>query len=288
MSNTSLVHTVKLRLFQDEANGEYGLAHDKTYIESKGGDGFNAFWDGRGIFHVVFEHWFELEHPYFQGRSAMNVGGEMAAMGALWYYYDTLGVRNRQQPGSIHYFGDSMRHTTEDMVTETLSEGSCNFGDTLESSVPNQKESNNSELECQLDLYWQNILKHKPSKWSMVLEEERSKEYALHYRKSLTKRKIQNLHRWGYSMAQDLIPHNNDNRVVLSEFITFWDDFCKRNKAEELAASGNYIEIRIYKDDDDRISWKGFFLGNYEVGEIEIHKHFSLDDIYAATAENEE
>ncbi len=288
MSNKRLVHTVKLRFFEDQANGEWGLAHNETYKENNGGDGFNAFWDGRGLFHDVWEHWFELEHKYFKGHSAMNVGGEMAAMGALWYYYDTLGLHERQFPGNVNYMGDMMRRGTEDLVTEALSEGYCNFGSTLESSVPNQKETDNNELECQLDLYWSNVLKHKVYEHGEVNRDERAKESADIYRKSLSKRKIQNLHRWGYRMAEKLVPHTYANRQTLANFIAFWGDFCKRNKADELKDTFRYLDIKVWKDSEGDISWKGYLIAQQGLGihkPIEVHKHFSMEDVYALSAE---
>ena len=39
-----LVKTVELVFFQDDANGEYGLAHKETYDQNQG-NGFNAFWN---------------------------------------------------------------------------------------------------------------------------------------------------------------------------------------------------------------------------------------------------
>jgi hypothetical protein len=50
-------HIVRLEFFQDHADGSYGLAHEKTISNDTS---FNAFWHGIGIFHDVFEHWFEI------------------------------------------------------------------------------------------------------------------------------------------------------------------------------------------------------------------------------------
>ena len=55
------MHKVTLDFFQDEL-GQYGIAHSNSTDQ-----GFYAFWDGIGIFHDVFEHWFEGKHKYFNG-----------------------------------------------------------------------------------------------------------------------------------------------------------------------------------------------------------------------------
>lgn len=282
MSTPTLVHELKWRFFQDDANGEWGIANEPTIGYQNGSDGFNAFWDGRGLFHEAFEHWFEHKHPHFLGEAAMNIGGEMAAMGALWYYFDELGVHSRQQPGNIHWFGDSMRRTTEDMVTEVLNEGYCQFGQVLVSEVPKQRPTDNSELECQLDLYWNNVKGHKVDKWGHARDDKRAKEMAAIYRKSLSKRKIQDLHRWGYRMASELVPNHYENRETLSEFITFWDKFCKNNRAEEIAQVCNYLTIKLFRDEDERVTWKAYLTGQPGTGihELEVTEHFSVEDLY--------
>lgn len=120
-------HTVTLKLFQDDATGEYGFAHKNTI----GADcSFNAFFTGVGIFHDVFEHWFEYEHKYFKGNYAMNVAGEMAANGACWYLYDTLGLHGYRElsKNSMFNFSENIRHNTESLIIESVKYGYCNFG----------------------------------------------------------------------------------------------------------------------------------------------------------------
>lgn len=280
-----LIRTVDLRFFQDDANGEYGLAHAETLAGPNGSDGFNAFWDGRGLQHDVFEHAHEFTSPYFRGDYAMNVGGEMAAMGALWYYFDTLGLHERQFPGQIHWMGDTMRRGTEDMVKETLNEGYCQFGYTLESNVPRQRPTDNSELEAQLDLYWDNVKGYKGRERprgavGRLFKEEidREAEFISVYRKSLTKRKIQDLHRWGYRMAEKLVPNTYENRETLAGFIAFWDAFCKRNKAEELAALYRGLIVKLFRD-GETVSWEAYLV-TQDGGEVKVTEHFHVEDLY--------
>lgn len=293
------VHTVKLRFFEEEGSGIWGLAHAKTFDYGSDGEGFNAFWDGRGIFHDVFEHWFELEHPYFQGNYAMNVGGEMAAMGALWYYYDGLNVHDRQSKEAYqfgHYMGNTMRRVTEDLVKEAIDEGYCNFGQTLVSCIPNQEETENPELECQVESMWDNIKSHvrreecTVSNEYALQEQKRNRIFSKAYRKSVTLTKLRNLHRWGYRMAQELVPHTYENQQALSNFIEFWGNFCKNNKAEDIAQSCRYLEIRVWRDEENQISWKGYLIGEPGSGvhEMEVKEHFSVDDLMQAELEMSE
>lgn len=290
MSNKAPIREVKLRFFEDQANGQWGLAHVETYQASNGGDGFNAFWDGRGLFHDVFEHAHEFTDKHFMGEAAMNIGGEMAAMGAMWYYFDEMGLYDRQTPNARqfgYWTGDTLRRSTEGDILEAIGSGYCNFGNELISAVKRQKPTENSELECQIDIYWDNVRKYKRGGFAAHSQQE--EEFANTYRKSITKSKIANLHRYGFRMAEALVPHNSENKHVLSEFISFFDAFCKDNSAEEIAKLCNYMVIKLFKDDDDRISWKAYLIGSPGsfVGELEIKEHFSLDDIYDLTLAQE-
>ena len=86
-----LVRKVDLLLFCDDNTGMWGMTHKETCKL----DGFNAFWGGRGIFHDVFEHAHELTDPNFRGQYAFNIGGEIAAMGSLWYFHSECNFYNR-------------------------------------------------------------------------------------------------------------------------------------------------------------------------------------------------
>lgn len=247
-------HTVNLVLFKDEDVGSYGCAHEKTHDNNS--INFNAFWDGIGIFHDVFEHWFEKEHKYFQGDYAMNVGGEMAAMGASSYYYHILGVYNR--PLGNHDFGDAIRATTFVEVQDAIQDGGyTRFGKQLLSNVPIQSKLDNSELEYQIFQYWQDVKK-------LTIDERLYEpEDAIEYKKSVTFRKIADLHRYGHRMAERLVPDNNHNRMVLVDFIDYFNDFCKRYNAEDLYAHFSTLEISLYKNSIGEISWKAKLCSRY-------------------------
>src|SRR6185436_15785674 len=223
-----LIKEVNLVFFKDDGTGEYGLTHKETYDDNYG-NGFNAFWNGIGILHDVFEHSHEFTHKYFRGDYALNIGGEMTAMGAMWYYYDIIGVHNRQNnPNSIYPMCESMKLTTLDEIRECISEGYFKYGNTLESNVPKQTPTDNHELEYQISDFWKKV---KETSFSTDFEEH---EYGKSYKESVSFRKIADLHRYGYRMAKKLIPDNYENRDMMVDFINYWNFFCKVNKAEEM------------------------------------------------------
>jgi hypothetical protein len=247
-----LIKTVNLSFFCDDANGEYGLAHTDT-IDNNYGNAFNAFWGGMGIFHDVFEHSHEYQNKYFRGDYAMNVGGEMAAMGAMWYYIDVLGVYNRLNNRSMYSPGDVMRLGTQDMVHESITDGYTSFGNTLESNVPKQRPTENGELEYQIEKFWKDV-----KALTVKTEYEQERESGKEYKKSLSFRKIADLHRYGFRMAERLVPDNRDNATTLVDFFEVWEQFCKANEAETMARMFKGVSIKLYKE-NDRISWKAEF-----------------------------
>ena len=234
----NLIKTVNLIFFCDDANGEYGLTHPETVDQ-----GFNAFWNGIGIFHDVFEHSHEHNHKYFKDDYAMNVGGEMAAMGAMWYYFDTLGVYNRL--GNTYKPPDIVtRDTTEYMIHEAIEDGWCNFGSELRCNVPYQKPVFNATLEDIIASFKINGYRFNKRPNFEDIDYQCSKLY----QKSVTRSKIARLHRYGYRMAERLVPYNWKNEEILSEFLDFWEKFGKMNPAEELQHCYKGITFRIYKE----------------------------------------
>jgi len=274
-----LIKKVELVFFKDDANGEFGLAHKETYDQSNG-SGFNAFWNGTGIFHDVFEHSHELTHKYFQGDYAMNVGGEMAAMGSMYYYIETMGLHNRiNRNARWRGNGELMRESTLNEVHEAISSGYCNYGYSLESNVPDQKPIEDGEFEYQLREY-SNKVKELP----VTTDYEQEREFGKQYKQSVTFRKIANLHRYGYRMAEKLVPNKWDNRATLATFIEFWDDFCKNNAAQEMTNNFKGLTISLYKDENGFITWKGVFESEYpnEIEDATVtensSRHFSVED----------
>lgn len=278
-----LIKKVDLVFFCDDANGEWGLAHKETFEENNG-NGFNAFWNGIGIFHDVFEHSHEKTHKYFQGDYSMNIGGEMTAMGALWYYFDELGINNRLKYGYVSP-SQSMRETTSMEVKEAIQDGYCQFGYTLESNVPYQRPTDNGELEYQISEYWKQVKNCHYDKRNITenYKCENEIESSKAYKESVTFRKIADLHRYGYRMAEKLVPLNSENRETLYNFLDFWNEFCKNNKAEFMAGTFNGLEVKLYKDSEGVISWKATFIGNGNIKNLTLRENQTWDisdDIY--------
>lgn len=277
-----LIKKVDLVFFCDDATGEYGLAHKETYDDYNGS--FNAFWGGIGIFHDVFEHSHEYTNKYFRGDYAMNIGGEMAAMGAMWYYIDTLGVWNRlgNRP-SIYTHSQSMRLTTQDMIVDAVKYGNIQYGSTLESNVPKQKPVDNWTLESEIEEYWHEVKKLKPE-----TDYEQEREDCERYKESLSFRKIADLHRYGYRMAEKMVPDTLENRNTLCDFLSFFEEFCANNDAKELATFFNGMEVKLYKDSEGNITWKAVLIGNGETPNYTLQRgytHSIIEDIYMSIPE---
>lgn len=256
-----LIDKVTLRFFQDDANGEYGVAPVQTFDAHVNYDvKFNAFWNGIGIFHDVWEHYFEMKHKYFQEEYGMNVGGEMAAMGHMWYYQNKLGLYNKRRinPHSIYSDGDNMRETTYSLIQEAIYSGWTSFGSTLESNVPKQKPVDDSELEYQIEKMWKDS---KSLRCANSYPEEN--RYAKDYKRSVKFRKIADLHRWGFREAERRVPNTTENHDTLCNFIDFWNDFTKNNEASDLCQLGKDLRFFIYKEDDS-VSWKAY-IGDHQI-----------------------
>lgn len=279
-----LIKKVELVFFCDDATGDYGLAHKDTYDNTYSGTAFNAFWNGTGIFHDVFEHSHEYSNKYFRGDYAMNVGGEMAAMGAMWYYINTLGVWNRLQSRNYRYSNaELMRLTTQDMIQESIEYGNSQYGSTLESNVPKQRPTNDCDLEDQISQYW-----HKVKGFSPDTNYEQEREYGIEYKKSVTFRKIADLHRYGYRMAAKMVPDTLENRNTLCDFYSFFEEFCANNDAKELATFFNGMEVKLYKDSEGNITWKAVLIGNGETPNYTLQRgytHSIIEDIYMSIPE---
>lgn len=256
-NQTIMKHIVKLRFFCDDANGEYGLAHERTYSDNTP---FNAFWSGTGMFHDVFEHWFEYEHKYFRGDAAMNVGGEMVAVGAMFYFIDEMGLSNRRPNSFFYSDAEAMRRVTESEILEAVCSGYTNFGDTLVCDVPKQKPSENSELDYQCEKMFENIQK------SELPSETESQEFELAkaYKTSVTLAKIKTLHRYGYNLAKRMFPNTWENRNTLNEFIEYWSEFTNNNEAEKLSDTFKGIDIIVTKR-NGLLSWKAVLVPMYGI-----------------------
>jgi hypothetical protein len=242
------MRTTTLHFFYDEVDRECGLAHENA-INIK--THFNAFWDQRGIFHDVWEHYFEGQHKYFQGNNSFNIGGEIAAMGHCYYYTNLLRLSARA------YNGDEFIATINNIVNISnskmkryVSQGWPYYGNTLECGIPYQKKSPYAD-----DLafeHWHSIKNVK-----VATSDERGKESALNYKKSIKLYKLQRLYRWGHRQAEKMVHNNYQNLDTLNKFYSAFTTITERN-AKDLSLDFKGIEFKI--KGGNRVEWDAYFI----------------------------
>jgi hypothetical protein len=264
------MRTVELKLFQDDANGEYGVAHSNS-IDRR----FNAFWNGIGIFHDVFEHWFEETHPYFKGDYAFNIGGEVAAMGACLYYYGIVGDLRRLNPRNIYSFDHNCIYSTHYAMIEAMTEAQFDFGNRFLSAIPEQKPGPYM-LESMISEHWYMIEEAKKEKQIRGWASEWKNE-CLAYRRSLTYKRLRNLYRWGWRMAEEHAEDRNESEPILTDFIIHWEAFCRQNPASELY--GAYSKLVFEVQTDGTPYWDAYFINRYS--RERVHWKDAPDLIYA-------
>lgn len=247
-------YKVELKIFQDDDLGYYGIAH-KNAINK----GFNAFWNGIGIFHDVFEHYFEDKHKYFKNDYSFNVAGEIASMGHLsYYYFNYYYLQNRKtNEYSMNSFEEAIIRTTSDMMIEAIQDGYINFGSILLCKIPKQKFYDNN-LEDIIQTHWNkvknvNVKKHKTDTKQVIKEK-------INYKKSIKLSKLRNLYTWGFKQAEKIAPWSNENYNTLNDFIKYWNKFCKDHKAEDLLY--NFKEIHFNIIGGKQLKWECIFISN--------------------------
>lgn len=246
-----LIERVETTLFEDE-NGICGLTHSNTFYNPSGNRAFDAFWDGGGLFHDVFEHSHEGS-LHFRDNAFMNLGGEMAAMGAMWYYLENLPFGNRFRGTLYRSHSEIVINNTIMDVQEAIETGDSQFGNTLECNVPPQAVIEDY-IEEVITEYNQKMAAYsfREDRFRGEDDKNRSEEF----RKSCTPEKIANLHRWGYRNAERLVPATYHNGYVLHQFIEFWNKFCERFPAEELMNEYKGIVFNLFHGRDETLLWR--------------------------------
>lgn len=212
----NLNYEVILKLHEDDESGIWGLCHANTVGT------FNAFWEANGIFHDVFEHYFEGTHPYFSDKNEMTLFGEMCASGHGIAYAD-LGIDNFQYrtPPSGRSFTVDTTTLMEDWV-----HGHCDW---LEYSiehcrVPRQKEFASASLRYWLNEYEDWIDKH------------------LEFCKDLKKlkfNKVKDVYTYGYKTAKTIIGPDPDIAYdKMQKFLDTWNKITSRNDAANIVIEG--------------------------------------------------
>ena len=262
------LHKTILELKQDLNIGEYGLSPlNVSDLEI-----FDSTWSGIMVFHDVFEHWFEETLDYFKGENSCNVSGEVVAMGALSYYYDTLGLPNRLKVNTNYSHEELIISTTQGFIEDAIMHDSFQYGETFNSIIPTQEESYSDFLESIIDEHW-----------SQIEELEPQSEEGKIYKQSLSKEKLANCYRFGFELASKIVDDKFQNTNTLYEFIEFWDTFTKNTSAEDLySMSYETFEFTI-NEVDGFIQWE-CLIESYdktvEINSENLNEYINIKDFY--------
>lgn len=267
-----LVNTVEFVLEEDEATGEYGFIPAKSYRDNKD---FNACTTAEFLFHDVFEHWFEDSHKYFLEEYAYDRSGEMVAAACCYYYCYVLGIRNRiikNKYRKTSYEEDLLYADFEAILSYIYYDDDNYAKNKLKSCIPYQDRIDDNYFEDLIERSYdrfQNELKAKNS-GGKVKENPR-------YEKSVTLKKVRNLFRYGYKMAELYIPNTIHNQERLIEFIDFWNLFFKKINLSYLSDDYESLTFRIYKT-RSKIEWTGILKSKYDDHKIPTIRFKSNDN----------
>jgi hypothetical protein len=231
-----LKYTTRFIFGQDYTTGEYGCLP----LKYKGSD-FNYSWDPVMLFHDSCEHWFEQEHKYFSRDAAWNIGGEIAAMGHLYYIYDTFYLNSRFRPSSRSN-EENIMITCGSEMEEAVKYGYCNYGNELVCHIPYQRPTNSYMETMIIEQY--NKLKSCYFEVNQYTSEQ-EKEFAENYKKSITLGKLQRLYRWGYHSAAKRFPWSNKNSNKIHKFYSELESLIKHN-LEDIMFEYEFLDITIY------------------------------------------
>ncbi len=271
-----MIHKIKLRFFEDEATGEWGLAHANSIDRE---EPFNAFWSHQGIFHDVFEHYFEDVSPYFSGDYAFNVGGEVAAMGHYAYYmynfYPEKRLFNRQSHFNLD---DAVIGSTIDEMRDGIMEGTSRFGLKLMSKVPRQKEDGYDlrHICGIIDEHYDKVRGYEVGKTDWTPEGEDEYAFGRAYKRSVTRAKLRDLYIWGWKQAEKIAPRNDHNRAVFDKFLDDWNEITNTNFAKELGEVFKYVEFTVVGGEEMKWDCKWITHEN----EIVSHSRFPMEGYY--------
>lgn len=243
----------KFELFCDDATGDYGVA-----INNSSEHQFNAFWNGVGIFHDCFEHYFEDMLPPFIGNNAYTVWGEVAAMGAALQYVKEKGVRNRSVSNTWS-ITDSIFGTVFDMF-EDAEYNKKEYGYLESMGFPLVKCPVKYQRPNDVDYNWQDSAGNSfrrincPTKY---------------------KQDIKNTMRWGAKLANKLWFYE------MSDIITSLNNFCKNLNASELFDMGyKQIDFKFNVVNHNLRSAKVKFYGYSDTKWLDITNPIFIDDLY--------
>lgn len=226
-------YEVTLVLHEDD-NGTWGLCpKDSVGV-------FDAFWGADGVFHDVFEHYFEGQHRYFSGRYMHTIYGEMAASGAA-IALSELGIDNFRYRNSSY---------SRDFTVDTwyiLDEALQADDDRYEAYpiakelciVPRQKIPYSYNLST-----WITEYEYK------LMEVYESRTYL---KRPVKLSSVRNTYAWGYKQAAKLVTDRKLSYYNLDEFLTQWHSITTADVKElriddEMAYPVRSFQFKVYDD----------------------------------------
>jgi hypothetical protein len=249
--------TRKFNIFQDDATGEFGIA-----INDSDSHQFNAFWNGQGIFHDCFEHFFEGQHfknNPFKGRHAYTVFGEIAALGAASYYFNYAGCWNRPLNGRGHDFTEGIFREIFGFFQEAKDEDNDGYFMGFKLPSPDECPVKNQPPVKFDDM---GIFDEVPDtvNWAYGTEKNPAKNY---------NKAVRNLMRWGARQAQKL------EFDGMAECIEDLQKFTKRVSGEDIANTGaSQLEFRFLVEN-----------GSYRETRVRLLGHNELKDKFVNIAQ---
>jgi hypothetical protein len=230
-------YEVWLKYHQDDATGEWGFAHKNTI--SNEFNTFNAFWSPEGIFHDVFEHYFEGEHKYFENYGFMTIFGEACASGHAIAYYE-IGIdsfKYRKFPNrdftadSINYLKEFVYQKSDDPESAYIDYPACKNN----CLIPYQKPTNNYYLENTISDYLFAI--------RLYMNEKGVKNDGDIWLSGITR-----AYRYGYRQAKKIIGKNSkQSYYILNDFLIQWNNLTKQLNADNLYINNNELNYILFK-----------------------------------------
>lgn len=218
-------------------------------------DKFDPFYTGLGIFHDVFEHYFEeqLEEHHYR----YQIEGEIIASGHCLYFYHHLCIKNRFTYLYTNDIDRSIRRDTIDEIYNYITDAHSKYIDNeLFQNVAPKNYS--SKI---LSRYDRDILSNWASRYVDELNESFRKHFheleknfgkngladakkrVRRYIRSVTEKKILNLVTYGFVEASRQYHNTDENYDVLYNFIEEASRITKSHSASSLIDVIDWVEI---------------------------------------------
>lgn len=216
---------------------------------------FDPFYSVDGIFHDVFEHYFEGEHKYFSNENKCTVYGEMVAIGHKLYFYDKLGI-NSFRYRRFSASPSTWREDTEPLLEEYFSENYTNY-DIENCCIPYQKPIYGSCIGIE------GIIEDYQSRLKEISTDARVKPAY-----------IANAYRYGWRMAEREWGHDwHSSHNLLDHFLETWNRILDGRNEDSL--------FMVFNDDYSPIEQITF-----KIDSLKPYCHYFVKDLYGNCRKN--